>query len=145
MLGAKTQEEYAKIAAVAAHEGDHLNGEHIEANAYGQSLDVYTQVVRNLGLKGDSNFALGMIAGMMLPENQRPNTGGVEYMGPMDFTDSVDYLFNTSKDPYLQTISLTKKSIDGDEQAQEKLTYVAKGTGFQLVMDLSDAIVVGGE
>lgn len=127
MLGAMTQEEYAKIASVVrhegSHEGSHMLGEHVEANAYVQSFDTYGQIVTNLGLEGDAAFAMGMLAGMMKPENQVPNTGSVEYFD-INFTDKeINFELADQKDIYLTTIIAEK---------YKEFTFIAKQSNKEM-------------
>jgi hypothetical protein len=68
-----------KLAAIAAHEGDHTYGNHIEALAYAQSLATYLELSSVFGTESDNTFATAMALKMFDPKNWKENTGDVDY------------------------------------------------------------------
>ena len=71
-------EEAAKLATVMAHEGTHAAGNRYEWVAHEQGLATYSALLQNLGLQGDMEFGMGMVAALLAPESYTENTGAVQ-------------------------------------------------------------------
>lgn len=79
LLGDMTQEDYAKIASTVSHEGSHMNGVNVEGVAHMYGADTYSQLVQNLGLKGDADFAGSIASALADDASWTENSGGEQY------------------------------------------------------------------
>ncbi len=114
LLGDQTMEEYAKIAAVASHEGSHMMGMNIEALAYGMGHDTYSQLVENLDLEGDKDFSNGMLNAMTIPENWEVNTEDTQYQLPFEYYKNMEkYVFSQITQVFPGLVTVASHDIIG--------------------------------
>jgi len=114
------KEGSAKLASVMAHEGTHAYGNRIEGIAHSQAANTYSIINNMFGLKADSKFSKGMIAGMLDSNSWVENTGNIDYW-KVHKDGSLEY--DGRKDLYL--------ADDDGDNSNDKLIYKTSAKGVE--------------